>query len=222
MSNFNSDSASLTYLTNPLYQQILKKQDSVKSQNKTSIKEDIKFYRKRITSITKEMLKNTYPNKEVRAIYENYVEGLINYFKIQDTADIIQKQYGDTKNTLEENNDNIVEENTSDRKSNNITDIESNNITELNERLIRKIPSVPNLDNFVIKQNQENEQDKRIIPLILEVNLKDPSLKKKGVREKKNKLQNGVSSNKCDKKLVESFNSIELENNILVKKNSID
>ena len=222
MSNFNSDSASLTYLTNPLYQQILKKQDSVKSQNKTLIKEDIKFYRKRITSITKEMLKNTYPNKEVRAIYENYVEGLINYFKIQDTADIIQKQYGDTKNTLEENNDNIVEENTSDRKSNNITDIESNNITELNERLIRKIPSVPNLDNFVIKQNQENEQDKRIIPLILEVNLKDPSLKKKGVREKKNKLQNGVSSNKCDKKLVESFNSIELENNILVKKNSID
>lgn len=222
MSNFNSDSASLTYLTNPLYQQILKKQDSVKSQNKTSIKEDIKFYRKRITSITKEMLKNTYPNKEVRAIYENYVEGLINYFKIQDTADIIQKQYGDTKITLEENNDNIVEENTSDRKSNNITDIESNNITELNERLIRKIPSVPNLDNFVIKQNQENEQDKRIIPLILEVNLKDPSLKKKGVREKKHKLQNGVSSNKCDKKLVESFNSIELENNILVKKNSID
>ena len=56
--------ATLEYLTNPVYYKSVKK-TSDKINNKIN-KEDIKFYRKRITSLTKEMLKGVFPNEPLK------------------------------------------------------------------------------------------------------------------------------------------------------------
>ena len=91
MEPFDTKHASLTYLTNPIYQQILKQQPQATVCNNKS---DIKFYRKRITALTKDMLKGEIPeNSYIKTIYDTYVTGLIKYFKMVDTTDIIQQQY---------------------------------------------------------------------------------------------------------------------------------
>ena len=80
MEPFDAKIASLTYLTNPHYQQVMKHQTQNTVHNNKS---DIKFYRKRITALTKDMLKGDIPdNSYIKTIYESYVNGLIKYFKM--------------------------------------------------------------------------------------------------------------------------------------------
>ena len=148
MEPFDAKIASLTYLTNPLYQQIIKQQSqAVVSNNKS----DIKFYRKRITALTKDMLKGEIPeNNYIKTIYETYVTGLIKYFKMVDTTDIIQQQYlqaGEGANTVLENAvlENEVLEN----------EVLENAAGNMNEQLMRKHTINTTLDNFVIKKQND-------------------------------------------------------------------
>jgi len=177
MEQFDTTIASLTYLTNPLYQQIIKQQKDIKT---ASNKNDVKFYRKRITSLTKDMLKGEIPdNSYIKVIYETYVNGLIKYFKMIDTADIIQQQYNSAEHVqepgqCEEQNIHV------DAALDTIKEVTIDNMDEL---LMRKISGPSTLDNFVIK-TQHTQQDTRIIPVTLDINLKEPSLKTKGVKEK--------------------------------------
>jgi len=213
MEPYDTKIASLTYLTNPLYQQIMKQQTKNAVANNKS---DIKFYRKRITALTKEMLKGDMPdNSYIKTIYDTYVNGLIKYFKMQDTTDIIQKQYADSAevsganavgtiaNEVDTNevanavDANAVDANAVDANAVDANEVDSDNaevsldetkaitIDNMNDSLFRKCPGVATLDNFVIKHNDTNQT--RIIPIILEVDLKEPSLKKKGVKAKKDK-----------------------------------
>ena len=176
MEEFDTKQASLLYLTNPLYQQIIKQQKENKS---TTSKSDIKFYRKRITSLTKEMLKGDIPdNTYIKHIYETYVNELIKYFKMIDTRDIIQKQYEEEQDA-ETKLETILEDELEVINNKEIT----MNSSSMNNCMMRKIPNIPSLDNFVIKLNDESKET-RIIPVILDVNLKEPSLKKKGVKDK--------------------------------------
>jgi hypothetical protein len=178
MEPFDTKIASLTYLTNPLYQQIIKQQKEIKS---ASNKSDIKFYRKRIASLTKEMLKGEIPDNEyIKSIYETYVNGLIKYFKMVDTSDIIQKQYGD------DDDDEIIqktEDNIHDDLINVCVKEVSVKEVSVNDILMRKISGPSTLDNFVIK-TQHSTPDTRIIPIMLDIDLKEPSLRKKGVKDK--------------------------------------
>ena len=178
MEEFDTKQASLLYLTNPLYQQIIKQQ----KENKVSTsKSDIKFYRKRITSLTKEMLKGDIPdNTYVKHIYETYVNELIKYFKMIDTRDIIQKQYEEEQEQEDKTLDTILEEELEVIDNKKEITISS---SSMNNCMMRKIPNIPSLDNFVIKLNDESKET-RIIPVILDVNLREPSLKKKGVKDK--------------------------------------
>ena len=216
MEPFDTKLASLTYLTNPLYQQIIKQQKEIK---KTSNKSDIKFYRKRITSLTKDMLKGEIPdNAYIKHIYETYVNGLIKYFKTVDTTDIIQKQYVSEANV---SGANVSEANVSEAiNDNDDTDLAHIKAVNINDSLMRKYPSVATLDNFVIKTQSESK-DVRIIPVILEVDLKEPSLKKKGVKDKdKNKVKMKEpsfkkKSNKLDT-ITESVNETVNDNEIIV------
>jgi hypothetical protein len=183
MEQFDTKIASLTYLTNPLYQQIIKQQKELKI---ASNKSDIKFYRKRISSLTKDMLKGEMPDNEyIKSIYETYVNGLIKYFKMVDTTDIIQKQYGDEviqkteENILFKHAESIIED---------LSTIKEVNIDKADDLLMRKISGPSTLDNFVIKKQYENTNT-RIIPVIIDVDLKEPSLKKKGVKDKIKKFK---------------------------------
>jgi hypothetical protein len=179
MEPFDATLASLTYLTNPLYQQIIKQKKEIKA---SSNKSDIKFYRKRISSLTKDMLKGEIPDNDyIKHVYEAYVNGLIKYFKMLDTSDIIQKQYDDADiidSSIDANPD-IID---SVIDANSMDDIPLVKEVTVDEILMRKYPSVATLDNFVIKQHNESK-DTRIIPVILDIDLKEPSLKKKGIKK---------------------------------------
>jgi hypothetical protein len=171
MEPFDSKIASLTYLTNPLYQQVLKQQTQNTVHNNKS---DIKFYRKRITALTKDMLKGDIPeNSYIKTIYETYVNGLIKYFKMVDTSDIIQQQYVED----------AAPASASEAASPLAIPQTNKEITIDNNTMMRKHTGISTLDNFVIKQPNESKET-RIIPLIIDVDLKEPSLKKKGVKEK--------------------------------------
>jgi len=192
MEPFDTKIASLTYLTNPLYQQIIKQQKELKT---ASNKSDIKFYRKRISSLTKDMLKGDIPDNEyIKSIYDTYVNGLIKYFKMVDTTDIIQKQYSDEiiqkteENILFNQAESIIED---------LSTIKEVNIDKADDLLMRKISGPSTLDNFVIKTQHENTNT-RIIPVIIDVDLKEPSLKKKGVKDKVKKDKSKNNKNKLE------------------------
>jgi hypothetical protein len=198
MEPFDTKIASLTYLTNPLYQQIIKQQKEIKATNN---KADIKFYRKRITALTKDMLKGDMPaNNYIRHIYDTYVNGLIAYFKTLDTTDIIQGQYVPNAGAAEPHVgacdvDNDIDGDASAAGPE--ADNDGDTFASTNKYLIRKPASIATLDNFVLKQPHETS-DTRIIPIILQVDLKEPSLKTKGVKEKIKKQPAAVVTKATD------------------------
>jgi len=245
MEPFDTKLASLTYLTNPLYQQIIKQQKEIKA---ASNKSDIKFYRKRISSLTKDMLKGEIPNNDyIKHVYDAYVNGLIKYFKMLDTTDIIQKQYD---NTLPASGDPVSSDLvSSDLVSSDLSsgdpasahDLSAHDLSahdlladdlistadlmikevKMNDSLMRKYPGPTTLDNFVIKKKNDSKEV-RIIPVILDIDLKEPSLKIKGVKEKvktSNKNKNKNKSHDVTSTALETINEVssEIDNEVSIE-----
>lgn len=157
--------------------------------NNLFLRKDKKFYRRRILNLTKEMLLNSYSEEvlpDVKNAFENYVKTCIGYFKIKDEMDIIQKDYQTdslldelTKNELDE--DDIVSPEEADKLM--MRSIKINHLT---------------LDKFV-KIKQLKPIKPMIIPQQKDINLQDPSLKKKGI-VKKNNLHPSYKGDEEDKK----------------------
>lgn len=156
------NSITLEYLLNPtLYEKI-----NQKNLDNNFIYKDIKFYRKRICQITKDMCKGNYINDNFKTLFLNYVHTIIYYFKQLDEKDILQSDYKDF-DFIPSIDCHPV-------------DISSNyNVDDL---LVNNPPQVNNLDNFVKKININNEE--KILPKRRVANIKDPELKNKGVKKK--------------------------------------
>ena len=129
-------------------------------------KEKHKFYKKRILSLTKEMFKDKFPNKETQVVFGQYTDSLISYFEFLDKKDIIQEEYNDYK-----------KKDTSSSKTN------EENTQSANQLLINTPISQPKtLDDFVtiktanIKQEIPPPQRKII-------NLRDNKLRNKGLKK---------------------------------------
>ena len=154
----------LEYLLNPiLYEKI---NDQKKLFNEDILK-DIKFYRRRICQITKDMCKEDYVNNNLQSLFFNYANNIIYYLKQEDEKDIFQSQY----NNLNLNNE-----------PNNICDISNlEKFDDIDNLLLNIKPKSNNLDNFVKKINIKNTE--KILPQIRIANIKDPILKKKGVKK---------------------------------------
>lgn len=159
------DNETLKYLTNPIY----KTEVSVDTQSKKTItNSDKKFYKKRIIAITKDLFKTSSNNATVDKSFLNYIEVLINYFKMIDKKDILQNEY----NELE-------------------TDISSNKLDfdvdtllkEANENMMIEQTIGGTLDNFVVS-NQNEINSEEVLPTIKQIDLKDEKLKTKGVKIK--------------------------------------
>ena len=139
-------------------------------------KNDRKFYRKRILSLTRDLLlfkeNDDTLLPDVKNAFEIYVKICIEYFKTLDETDIIQEDYNNF-NDLDINLDipitNELEEN--------ITMNEANNL------LIRSINVNP-LEKFIKRTTFKKEET--IIPVQKEINLDEPYLKNKGICKKKN------------------------------------
>jgi len=134
-----------------------------KLENKIDNKK-IKFYKKRILSSTKDFFKGKSLNNNIDKIFNEYCHTLIQYFENLDTNDILQKDYESIDNS-------ILKE---------YTEMEENP----DELLFKEAPiKTLTLNNFV-KKNKSKE--KIFVPERKDINLKDPILKRKGLKKKKN------------------------------------
>ena len=173
----------LKYLTNPYYQNVITARNknilnNNENDNESSIsKEDIQFYRKRIVALTKDMLKGINTNNEVKKEHEEYVHHMINYFKMVDRKDILQKEY------IAEGEEKKVEKN-DDMDSIDISNIK---MEKVNELMMNKTIKVANLNDFVIITNINKKEGGEEIPKKKEIDLKSPNLKTKGIIKKEKK-----------------------------------
>jgi len=149
------------------------------SSTSNSNRKDKKFYKKRIYDLTKQLINNEKPEGIYSGIidtFDLYTKICIEYFKTLDKTDIIQEDY----NGL-------------------ITDVSSNaevhalqnaqNTEEANKLMMRlvKITEPNSLEKLVKRTMIKNVDAKpNIPPKQKEINLKDPILKNKGIRKKKN------------------------------------
>ena len=91
------NSVTLEYLLNPL---LYSKINDQKNASSNLIFKDIKFYRKRICQITKDMCKGEYIDDNLKLVFLNYASTITYYLKQLDEKDILQSDYVDFKFTL--------------------------------------------------------------------------------------------------------------------------
>ena len=141
-------------------------------------KKDQKFYRRRILSLTKELL---YPEESVDkssasqhpniiSLFQIYSKACIDHFKTLDKNDIIQEDYATLlTETAEMSADDIKTQ------------------SEIDQQFMRSIQvREPNtLDKFV-KRSTTAPKEEPVLPKQKDINLRDPALKNKGIRKKKN------------------------------------
>ena len=191
----------LEFLTNPLYHNMINSKSGLIKNNKIN-KQDIKFYRKRIYALSKDLLKGDSPNESLKKIHDDYVNAAIIYLKMIDTKDIIQEQYkvdsssneighneiGDNEILPDINNINFSNEmGSNEMGSNEMGSNESTNVADANQQMMRKIVNISNLDNYVIITNVNNTGNEYTLPTKKEINLHTKELKTKGIIKKDKK-----------------------------------
>lgn len=152
---YNSD---MEYLLNPLI--------NYKIPEQKISKKDIKFYRKRILNLTKDLLYNKGSDVTENILlktYNDYISLSIQHFKSIDAHDILQKEFADISLNLNVESD----------------DSENENYDELiQKKIIKKVT----MDKFVKKINKK--QDNQIIPFQKKVDIDNPELKYKNCKRK--------------------------------------
>ncbi len=168
--------------------------------HKTIVEErskDRKFYRKRISNLTKELLAGEAPDNlfpDVSFAFDNYVKTCIHFFKIIDESDIIQKDYEGLNEVpivtgvvaLEKPSDLekavIIEEDKEEQK------VELKNTDKCMMRSVKLINTT--LDNFVTlaaPTKLKDEPVKKELPKQKDIDLTNPELKNKGINNKNEK-----------------------------------
>lgn len=200
------------------------------------LKKEKKFYRKRIISMTKDILFNgIYKNDSqenngksnqsskiddvIINSFNTYARMCITYFKFKDTMDEIQGEYKDMNvdlNVHPNGGANIDE----------ISDIpdeeNENNIMEANKLFMKQMDKkVITLDNFVIKTSAPKEE--MILPKTKDYKLNDPKFKKKDIKKfgstnsKINKDNVNIPKNTIDAIVINKKTQSDIE--ILLDKN---
>lgn len=176
MSAPNSINAiTLEYMMNPKqYQQYVKTKDDTDKINDN----DIKFYRKRIIALTKELFSEKISNNDVNMAFDDYINVCIKYLKFQDRFDILQSEYCDI----------------SDNKSS--IDIEYD-CDEATKQIFNKPKETSTLDKFIsIKRLAPSDPIKSVVPKKKNIDITDPKLKTKGLKKKKKKKEKESASDK--------------------------
>jgi hypothetical protein len=166
--------------------------------NSSEVKKDnlkeMKFYRKRIYDLAKRLLiskdERESVTPDVNYAFSNFVKTSISYFKIIDKQDILQKEY----EGLEEQETNTFVDKDEEEFNNNYDMYIMKKITMPEEKL-----KMTSMDNFVIRKQSEEIKETIIYPQKREFNLKDESLKNKGIKKKESKEKKNIN-NKYDKK----------------------
>lgn len=153
----------LYFTNNNVYKQVDKKEDI-----NPNDEEDVKFYRKRILHLTKQLLKNevkTTPS--IKASFNDYINQVIMDFKFIDKKELLQKEYEDIKIESQKPKEDFK------------LQIE-------NEKLIKKKTVKPKtMSDFIVQKNKKIK--KYIPPKVKKYDIKTENFKKKGINKEKSK-----------------------------------
>lgn len=153
----------LKFMANSIYQEIVGQTAQVKRPSR----EDYKFYKKRVFNMTKEMLKGQYPNENIKEEHMHYVDILIEYMKVQDRSDILQKDYIECGVLEKENHSN-----------DDAFDISESAKCMMKEADVAGGP----LDGFVVTK-KIIIKEQQPLPIIRTVNIKTEEHKTKGIKK---------------------------------------
>ena len=195
---FNTiDDVTLAFMVNTAqYEKYLKKNNLTYD---FALKRDIRFYRKRIISLTKDLFKNQIENDKSQNIdatmmgaFNMYMRACISYLKFSDQSETIQKCYVCSRIT---NNNNDNDKNNNHNKTNEnikiqkcicvnknkdeLFELQKANELCLKPKEVKKIT----LDNYVIRKNVKKSEP-IVYPQQFTFNPRDPSFKHKGLKPK--------------------------------------
>ena len=166
----DTEKVTLTYLTNPIYNLDEKKTSTIKCEPSIS-KNEIKFYRKRINALSRNLMKGEVANDNVKAAHDDFIKVAIEYFKFIDTEEILQTEYDGCDKDVDAISDAAKEF----------------SIEEANDCILSKQEPSNTLDNYVtIKTIKTSQTDGKIKhPQRRKINLHSEELRYKGVKSKK-------------------------------------
>ena len=164
----------LEFLVNKQYN---KNNSSCQVKCKPIRKKEQRFYKKRILNITREllMIDEFETTDDIKHAFNNYIKTCVEYFKLTDTTDLIQEDYkNDGEDLFVENN------------ADNAECPENSFLVEDTKLMMKRMEREQNtLDTFVTNLNQENGEN-IITTMQKKINIKDPILRNKGIRKRKN------------------------------------
>lgn len=152
---------------------------------KTINKKEIKFYKKRIFGLFKEILTNNDPSEllpDVKYAYDNFIHACIQYFKTIDNNDLIQSEYEQTEYDVTKTTNTEVDEVNIENTEKNINFSKSEEADKIMMRSIKI--DVPTLDKYVKRKSTKKNENNIILPKQKNINLQDPELKLKGLKKK--------------------------------------
>jgi len=156
---------SLEYFTNPSYYGEI---GSTSKENENERKQDVKFYRRRIVALTKDLFRGAAVDASLRSAFDDYVSSAIAHLKMLDTKDILQDEYSELQ---------------APEVRHAMPDELDAEVGEANSQMMKVAQVGGTLDSFVISTRPINQQEDP--PKLKTVNLQDPKLKHKGVKRKK-------------------------------------
>ena len=173
------DDATLEYMVNVTqYEKYLRKNNI---DYDTGFKRDLKFYRKRIISITKDLFKNELKDVTLNGAFNMYMKACISHLKFEDQSETIQKCY--VCMGL------VTDEPTAEQHcicNNNLDALNAFELNKANELCFKpKEVKKLTLDTYVIKKSSSQKKEPVVFPQQFKFNPKDPSFKHKGLKKQK-------------------------------------
>ena len=182
-----ADNATLAFFTNPAYLSIIQRK-MVKTPAEDKNNEAIKFYKKRMISLFKDIFKEDNMSSwggetpaELKEAHHRFALLAVKYFETIDKKDIIQEQHASATGASATG----MEADMADIDTSNIFTVD-----DANNVMMRKTITFANLDNYVIMKEDLSANELRIIPMKIDINLKTPDLKIKGLKPKIKKSKN--------------------------------
>lgn len=171
----NTNEITLTYLSNPLYNTGTSKKD-LKNKGQELSKDEIKFYKKRVYALSKEILRgnNATVNEQVKRAHNDYVRAAIEYFKMVDTEELLQNEY---KNIKQE----VLSQGPLVSSSEFNIDDANNVMFPSAQEKSSTLDGFVNTKKLFVKKTTNHPQRKRL-------NLKTNRLRTKGIKEKEKKI----------------------------------
>lgn len=124
--------------------------------------DELEFYYKRIIQTTKDLCRNKIHNTELKNIFDEYLYSILYYLKREDEQELYQQEYDNLKFKQDKS--------------------ESGEINIDNQILFNNNNKNSNLNKFVITTS--NIDEKKIVPLKKNVNLKEERFRTKGLVKK--------------------------------------